>query len=185
MTEVYLLFYQAILPTFTQTNLLLQRENPNIYLVADAIHSFLKKLLTKFITIQAFKNDKNEEIDITKVDYESPDNHLDESKMTIGLVTKQLSKKLFEDGEISGNEKRKFYTAVKAFYLDSVNQALKKLPFSDSVLNNSIFLNFDKKDECTFDSIKIFCDKYSEVLKFTPTQMDKLQEEFMDYQLLQ
>lgn len=48
MTEVYFLFYESVLPTFTHTNLLLQREDPNIYLVADAIRTFLKKLLSKF-----------------------------------------------------------------------------------------------------------------------------------------
>ena len=40
MTEVYLLFYESVLPTFTHINLLLQREDPNIYLVANAIRSF-------------------------------------------------------------------------------------------------------------------------------------------------
>ena len=43
MTEVYLLFYQSVLPTFMHTNLLLQREDPSIFLVADTIRSFLKK----------------------------------------------------------------------------------------------------------------------------------------------
>lgn len=37
MTEVFLLFYESVLPTFTRVNLLLQQEDPNIYLVADAI----------------------------------------------------------------------------------------------------------------------------------------------------
>ena len=37
MTEVYLLFYQSVLPTFMHTNLLLQREDPSIFLVADTI----------------------------------------------------------------------------------------------------------------------------------------------------
>jgi len=32
MVEIYLLFYQAVLPIFTRINLLLQREDPNIYL---------------------------------------------------------------------------------------------------------------------------------------------------------
>lgn len=35
------LFYQSVLPTFTQLSLLLQQEDPNIYLVADEIRAFL------------------------------------------------------------------------------------------------------------------------------------------------
>ena len=85
MTEVYLLLYKSVLPTFTHVNLLLQREDPNIYLVADAIRAFLRKLLSKFVTFQAIRNGE----DITEVDFENRENQLDDSKMTIGLTTKQ------------------------------------------------------------------------------------------------
>ena len=44
--------------------------------------------------------------------------------------------------------------------------------------------NFEKKAVCTFDSVEFFCDKYSDILAFTPTNMDQLQEEFVAYQLL-
>jgi len=37
-------------------------------------------------------------------------------------------------------------------------------------------------EECTFE---FFFEHYSEILNFTPLQMDKLQEEFTTYQLLQ
>ena len=45
ITEVYLLFYEALLPTFTNLTLLLQWEDLNIFLVGDAICSFLKNSL--------------------------------------------------------------------------------------------------------------------------------------------
>ena len=45
-------------------------------------------------------------------------------------------------------------------------------------------MNFEKRAECTFDSVEFFCAKYSNLLQLTPSQMDKLQEEFIDYQLL-
>lgn len=38
MTEVYLLFYQATIPVFTSLNLLLQRENPSIFLLQDEVY---------------------------------------------------------------------------------------------------------------------------------------------------
>ena len=37
MTEVYLLFFQATIPTFTDFNLLLQREQSAIYLLHDEV----------------------------------------------------------------------------------------------------------------------------------------------------
>ena len=181
MTEVYLLFYEALLPTFTNLNLLLQREDPNIFLVADAIHSFLKKLLAKFVTIQVIKA----HTDIFAVDFQCPDNQLDDDKITIGFVTKQCLLKLFDEESIDDTEKKRFYSAVRAFYIEATLEALRKLPFHDSVLHNAKFLNFEKKEECTFSNVEFFCSKYSRLLNFSPIQMDKLQEEFIQYQLLE
>ena len=74
---------------------------------------------------------------------------------------------------------------MRAFYWKAGSQALQKLPFGDCTLNNSRFVDFEKKEECTFDSVEFFCSKYSNLLKHTPAQMDRLQEEFLDYQLLE
>lgn len=181
MTEVYLLFYESVLPTFTHINLLLQREDPNIYLVADAIRCFFRKLLSKFVTLQAIR----EQSDITNVDFCSPVNHLADCAMTTGMVTKQRLQKLLDEGDISTHDQERFYAGVRAFYIDAASQALKKLPFNDCVLKNARFLNFEAKEECTFDSVEFFCAKYSNLLQLTPTDMDRLQEEFTDYQLLE
>ena len=41
LNEVYLLFYQAILPVFTALNKFLQRETPCIHLISDKLEGFL------------------------------------------------------------------------------------------------------------------------------------------------
>ena len=178
MTEVYLLFYEAVLPTFTCLNLLMQREDPCIFLVADEMRSFLRKILAKFVTIQAIKS-KN---DVTAVPYECVTNQLDNDHITIGITTKSCLMKLFDDGSICDRDKDVFFTAVRAFYMEAVAQALKKLPFDDLVLKHAKFLNFEKREDCTFDSIEYFCDNFYNVLD---VEMDKLQEEFTMYQLLE
>ena len=121
MTVVYLLFYESVLPTFTHVNLL-QREDPNIYLVASAIRSFLKKLLSKFVTLQAIRAEQD---DTTKVSFQNPANHLGDHAITIGMVTKERLRKLLNDGDISANDEKKFYAGVRAFYIDAASQALK------------------------------------------------------------
>ena len=153
MTEIYMLFYESVLPTITHLNLLLQREDPNIYLVSDAIRSFLRKLLSKFIKLPVIRNCD----DITEVNFSERDNQLGDSQLTIGIVTKQALKKLFEEGDISESDKKKFYAAVREFYIDAANQAVMKFPFTDEVLNNAKFLNFEKRDTRTFDSVEFFC----------------------------
>ena len=85
MSEVYLLFYQAIFPVFTRLNLLLQREYPTIFLVATEIRSFLRKLLSKFVTIKAIR----ETDDVTQVDFTSAENQLSDCDVTVGISTKQ------------------------------------------------------------------------------------------------
>ena len=49
MTEVYLLFYQAILPVFTVANLMFQRTAPMIHLVRGSLFSLIRKTMEKFI----------------------------------------------------------------------------------------------------------------------------------------
>ena len=46
-------------------------------------------------------------------------------------------------------------------HVDATERALAKLPFNDDVLNNSKFINFEKRAECTFNSVEFFCDRYS------------------------
>ena len=60
----------------------------------------------------------------------------------VGLVTKQCLRCLLDGGDITNHGYEKFYSAVWAFYM---NAALKKLPFTDSVLSHTKLLNFEKR----------------------------------------
>lgn len=57
--------------------------------------------------------------------------HLNDLDITIGFMTKQNLRKLLDEGSISQHLYKKIYQAVKAFFLDATDQALKKLPFDD------------------------------------------------------
>ncbi len=56
MTEVYLLFYQSSLQLFIHFNMFLQREEPIIPVIHEQMKSFLKKLASKFVTVQEIRN---------------------------------------------------------------------------------------------------------------------------------
>ena len=45
LTEMYLLFFQSILPLFTNLNKVLQSDEPKIHIMLQMIHSFVRKLL--------------------------------------------------------------------------------------------------------------------------------------------
>ena len=51
MVEVYHLFCQAVLPTFTLPNQFLQREDPCIYAAHGKLNAFVRRLLGKFVQI--------------------------------------------------------------------------------------------------------------------------------------
>ena len=175
-----MLFYQHVLPVFTCLNLLLQCEHPTIFLIPTEIRSFLRKLFSKFVTVRAIKETE----DVTQVDFTSIANQLDNADITIGIATKQRLMKLLDGGDISERQKRTFYKSVRCFFVDAASQALQKLPFSDELLNHCKFVNFEVKDDCTFSSVEYFCARYLHILNFTPSDLDRLQEEFLDYQIL-
>ena len=73
MTEVYLLFYQAALQIFLNTNKFLQREDPIISVMTGQINTFLKRLFGRFVVIRAIQE---AEKDITTLDYSNTSNQL-------------------------------------------------------------------------------------------------------------
>ena len=50
MTEVYLLFYDSVMPVFTRINLLLQRNSPCIHFLRETMEKMLQKLLGRFVS---------------------------------------------------------------------------------------------------------------------------------------
>ena len=89
MTEVYLLFYQAVLQLFVNFNKFLQREHPIIPVVANQMSSFLKKLFGKFVTIGAIRSAP----DITMVQY-IRGNQLQGRQATHAIVFLQFCERL-------------------------------------------------------------------------------------------
>jgi len=55
MSEVYLMFYQAVLQLFVHFNLFLQRDDPLIPVLHSEVNGFLKKLLTGFIKLELLR----------------------------------------------------------------------------------------------------------------------------------
>uniref|UniRef100_H3ARC8 HAT C-terminal dimerisation domain-containing protein n=1 Tax=Latimeria chalumnae TaxID=7897 RepID=H3ARC8_LATCH len=174
MTEVYLMFFQATLPVFTTSNKFLQREDPCTYMVDGVLSAFVQKLLGKFIQVQIIKN----AVSLQDVDFANPDNQLPDESLFVGLVIKQTMCRLTNEGDISPATK-------KFFFLHSVTKyAFKKLPLNDAVLKNATFVNFDVKENCTFEQVEYFVDRYKHLFSLNPAEMEMLQDEFVDYQLL-
>ena len=94
MTEVYLLFYQAILPVFTSINLMLQRTALKIYLVRGFLFSLVKNTMGKFIRPELLKVSDEERV---QIDFSNPENLLEANKLFLGFTTKQVLNRLAAD----------------------------------------------------------------------------------------
>ena len=112
MVEVYHLFYQAVLPTFTVPNQSLQREDPYIYAVHGPLNTFVQCLLDKLVQIGKIKAAKT----VDRVNFEGESQQLKISQLFIGFATRQALEKLVNEGDIDKRKRDRFYQAVCLFY---------------------------------------------------------------------
>ena len=89
------------------------------------------------------------------------DNHKPQEELFIGICTKNLLNKLFEDGEISALEKQKFFAGVFAFYSEAFSCGVEKLPSNDSILKHSVFADISKRESVSINDVLFFCRKVS------------------------
>ena len=107
MVEVYHLFFQAGLPTFTFPNKFLQREDPCIYAAHGQLNKFVRRLLGKFVQIDKIKAAKT----VDKVNFEEESQQLKDGQLFIGFATRQLLNKLVNKGYIDERKRDQFYQA--------------------------------------------------------------------------
>ena len=183
ITEVYLLFYQSVLPLFTHFNLLLQREDPCIHILHSQCMELLRKLLVKFVRVAVIKATTHQ----TEIDYNNKDNQLPDSTLFIGFTTRQKLQKLEREGDISPLEVKKFIDGVRKYYEAATKYVLDKFPLNDDTLKHARFVEFDRRAhaDLNFTDVEYFANRYSAILKFTPKELDALFDEFADYQLLE
>lgn len=97
MTEVYLLFYESVMPVFTRINLLLQRHSPCIHFLREAMEKMLRKLLGQFVTVSAMDLANT----VVDVDFTSTTNQLSNRELMVGFMTKQVLTRLQDEVEPS------------------------------------------------------------------------------------
>ena len=104
MTEVFLLFFQSVLPSFTHCNQFLQREEPLIHVLRPQLEKLLKNVLGKFIKPEVIAEGLKNVDGLLSVDYMNTNNHVTDDKMVIGFVTKQTVNRLLAEGDISAHK---------------------------------------------------------------------------------
>ena len=153
MTEIYLYFYQSVLPTFTNFNQLLQRSDPCIFLVYEGCWGIYKKVLGKFLKIDkleaCIKDTTGELVSLSE-------NHRPDKELFVAIVTRIKINKCLADGDISDQEVKKFYSAVREFYIAAAKYMQNNLPLHDDTLMNAHFVNWEERNLARFEEVTYF-----------------------------
>ena len=179
LTEVYLLFFQSVLPCFTHTNQFLQREEPLVHVLLPQLLSLYKKILGKFVKPAILSANADT---LTSIDFQSASNQVPDKDLTIGYVTKQTLNRLYEMGDVSDVQKKKFFGAAREFFMAATAYLLKWCPFGEELFVHATWLDFERRLEKSFNSVEYFIHRFHTF--FEDVNMDKLNEEFIDYQML-
>ena len=180
MVEVYHLFFQAVLPTLTFPNKFLQREDPCIEAAHGQLNEFVRRLLGKFVQIDKIKAAKT----VDKVNFEEESQLLKDGQLFIGFATRQLLKKLVDEGYKDERNRDQFYQAVRHFYQRIALKAISELPLQDDTLIHARFVDFFQRENASLEDEEFFLRNYPTVLPTTARETYLLQEEFEEYQLL-
>ena len=175
MTEVCLLFLQSLLPVFTHANKFLQREEPLIHVLQQQLMSLLKKVLGKYIKPSVLVESIREGVLLT-MDFSDRSNQVNDSDLVIGIVTKQTIHNMFDQGDISENELKCFYQAVREFLVCATEYLLKWCPFQDELLSYVTWIGFENRLETTFPLVEYIVHRYHNL--FPGVDMDKLNEQY-------
>ena len=127
------MFYSNVLPTVTNFNQFLQRDDPSIHLLKDQCERFLQKLLGRFAKVSVIKAAEK----VPDVDFSDKDNQLDDSNLAVGYIVKQKLKNIVDEGDISPDNVHKFYEAAWCYFVAAAAYAISHLPFNGDVLHHT------------------------------------------------
>lgn len=113
MVEIYLLFFQSVLPTFTYCNQFLLREEPLIHVLQPQLAKLVQSILGKYVK-PAVLAESLKTGSLSTVDFRNPVKQVENDCLVIRFTPTQTIKKRLE-GDITTNQYSIFCNAVRAF----------------------------------------------------------------------
>ncbi|KAK0151138.1 Protein FAM200B [Merluccius polli] len=153
LTEVYLLFFQAVFPMFSTLNLLLQRERSSIFQLHGEMTKFIMKLFARFMKPLALQGRKVHDL------YKDPLNQLPGDKLHVGFTTRTTLNRLLEAGDITPQEVQLFQQAALAFLVRAVEYSISKLPLKEALLKHAKCVDVQQRAECGVEDALYFVNR--------------------------
>ena len=172
MTEIYLLFYQNAMQSFSPILKLLQTECSMIYSLHSSLEQFVQCLLSHIKYPSALTGN------LSDVDVSDRTNSLGLHELPIGFQTRSM---LCKD-EIKPALSKKFLEAARSFYEKATTYALNTLPLNDNVIIHATVIDPAKRRNAKINDIHFFLKRFPGHV--ADSEHNMLEHEFLSFRLL-
>ena len=146
----------------------------------------MSKLASRFLKPLSIQNHKESNSSLATIDIDI-ENQKDGINLGHGIVTRNILKRLFSNGDIAQNNVDCFFNGVRDFFVKAFNNCVKWLQLDDSFIKSSVFVDFEKRNGISFDGVQEViqsCNVIINNLTEEPSLLNTVEEEFMDYQAM-
>lgn len=182
-TEIYLLFYQSVLPVLSKLNLQLQNEEPQIHSLHQLFIDTLNTLAGRCVDIQALNLEGSDREGIILLNLDAPESLLPLAEVMIGFGTKNQMRL----SNILPAEEKSIQQSCQKFILACIQYLRDHLPLKGDgqiLLKHAEVLDVAKRANQSFDSVLFFIEKFPTLKTKLKGKLDELYDEFIQYKLL-
>ena len=172
-TEVYLMFYQSVLPLFSNINKTLQSEEPKIHLVKCEVMKFLNSLLGRFMKVEYIS-------ELSKDDVIDPTLYLDKEKVMIGFATRAAMR----NKDFLPMEEARIVSGAIQFMQKAYLYGRCHFPLTDPVVEHAAVLQIQNRRSADFQSVLYFIERFPTLKILIGDNVDNIYDQFVAYQLL-
>lgn len=175
--ETVLQFHSASIQLFTHFNKLLQREEPTIHILQDAMKNLGKKLASRIVLPNILKDTAVVDIDLNDDAIFKPT-----KQIFLGAMTKANLTALLNNGDISESDFNKVLDAAHCYFKYALVYLQKKFPLTNELLANAKWIDVPNRIKSNWNNVEYFLDRYHDLL--SDTSVEVVYDEFLDYQTL-
>lgn len=100
---------------------------------------------------------------MVEINFKDLENQVDDEDLAIGMMTKQVTCKFLDDRDVTVNQLKVFYKAIRAFYIWVTEYLSKWCLLHNKLLVQSIWIDFESRLEWNFSSTEYFIGLYPNV----------------------
>ena len=179
LTEIHLLFFSSSLQLFTSYNKFLQRSDPLAHNVYPMTQELIKKIAMRIMKHEVIRQG------ITLESLADEENYLPIKDVYVGLTTKKLLQRKFENGEITQKQHDTCLLGAQSFYRTSLEYVLTKMDMRETLWSHAVWINFFRREESSWSNVEYFVHNFKSLLQFDDHETDMLYEQFIDYQMVE